>query len=424
MPKFIYTLLMTLVALLMPLKLLWRGIKQPEYLKHWGERYGFYAGAPNKKLLIWIHCVSVGETRAAQPLIITLLRQYPHHHVLITHGTPTGRATSEQLFKDTVFNARVMRAYLPVDVPFAVQRFFKHFQPVLGILMETELWFNLIDAAQQQPKPIAMVLLNGRMSEKSAMGYRKLGKLVSDGLQQLRWVAAQTLEDENRFLMLGAHETLVCGNLKFDVVAPTQSKERGLALRQQMGESRPVFMAASTREGEEPLILDAVKDLPVLTLLVPRHPQRFDEVEVLLMERHIPYVLRSEINGPIPPQTQVVLGNSMGEMYTYYAACDFAFIGGSLLKFGGQNLIEAASMGKPLLFGKHMFNFAEAAKLSVLSGAAVQVADEAELRQKINTLLTQPEKQAQMAKAALTFSQASTGATAKLLKAIEALLPK
>lgn len=416
MPRFLYTCLIALVLPLLPLKLIWRSIKQPEYLAHWRERFGFYTEHPTKNV-IWLHCVSVGETRAAEPLIKTLMQTYPQHQILITHSTPTGRATSEQLFKD-----QVLRAYLPIDLPFAVNRFLSQYKPVLGVLMETELWFNLIAIAHH--KHIPMVLLSGRMSEKSAQGYRKLGTLTSKGLQQLAWVAAQTSADEARFVSLGARNTLVCGNLKFDVVAPENSMALGQQLRQHLGAQRTVFMAASTREGEEELILEAVKDLPILTLLVPRHPQRFDEVEVLLTTRGLRHVLRDEITGPIPEDTQVVLGNTMGEMYTYYAASDFAFIGGSLLKFGGQNLIEAASMGKPIIFGRYMYNFAEAAKLAVVNGAASQVKDLDELRQKVNVLYNQPEKREQMRACALEFSKASTGATAKVLKEIAVLLPQ
>lgn len=414
MPQFIYTWLLYLTLPFVPLKLLWRGIKQPAYRQHWGERFGFYHTLTSKPI-IWLHCVSVGETRAAEPLVNLLQEKYPNYQILITHATPTGRATSEQLFKD-----RVLRAYLPYDIPFAVNRFLKHFQPKIGLLMETELWFNLIAACDRRAIP--MMLLNARLSEKSAKGYTKLGGLVRRGLQKLTLVAAQTAEDENRLQLLGAHNTVVTGNLKFDVTAPASSHELGQALRQLLGEQRTIFLAASTREGEEEIILDAVAGLDVLTVIVPRHPQRFDEVENLLKSRNINYALRTEITAPIGDDIQVVLGNTMGELFTYYGACDFTFIGGSLKKYGGQNLIEAASMGKPILIGKYTYNFAEATVGAVKSGAATQVKDVENLKEKITYLISHPVKRAQMGAAALNFSKARTGATFRVIQLISQYL--
>lgn len=410
MPQIIYTWLLYLALPFVPLKLLWRGLKQPEYRQHWGERFGFYK-TPINKPIIWLHCVSVGETRAAEPLVNLLQEKYPHYQILITHATPTGRATSEQLFKDSV-----IRAYLPYDTPFAVSRFLKHFQPKIGLLMETELWFNLIAACDRRAIP--MMLLNARLSAKSAKGYAKLGNLVRLGLQKLTLVAAQTADDENRLTLLGAHNTVVTGNLKFDVTAPASSHALGLAMRQLLGEQRTVFLAASTREGEEEMILEAIKGLDVLTVIVPRHPQRFDEVESLLKSSNIKYALRTEITAPIGHDIQVVLGNTMGELFTYYGACDFTFVGGSLKKYGGQNLIEAASMGKPILIGKYTYNFKEASVGAVKSGAATQVKDVENLKEKIKYLIDHPEKRTQMGLAALDFSKAQTGATFRVLQLI------
>jgi 3-deoxy-D-manno-octulosonic-acid transferase len=414
MPQFIYTWLLYLTLPFVPLKLLWRGLKQPEYRQHWGERFGFYK-ASNNKPIIWLHCVSVGETRAAEPLVNLLQEKYPNHQILITNTTPTGRATSEQLFKD-----RVIRAYLPYDTPFAVRRFLIHFQPKIGLLMETELWFNLIAACDRRAIP--MMLLNARLSEKSAKGYAKLGSLVRRGLQKLTLVAAQTADDENRLKLLGAHNTVVTGNLKFDVTAPASSHALGLAMRQLLGEQRTIFLAASTREGEEEMILEATKGLDVLTVIVPRHPQRFDEVESLLKTSNIKYALRTAITTPIVRDIQVVLGNTMGELFTYYGACDFTFVGGSLKKYGGQNLIEAASMGKPILIGKYTYNFKEATVGAVKSGAATQVKDVENLKEKIKYLIDHPTKRAQMGLAALDFSKAQTGATFRVLQLISQYL--
>ena len=407
MNRFVYSLLFYLILPFVPLKLLWRGIKQPEYRQHWGERFGFYVEKITKSV-IWLHCVSVGETRAAEPLIRALQTQYPSYQILLTHGTPTGRDTST-----TVFGDLVNSVYLPYDLPFTVNGFLKHFKPSIGLLMETELWFNLIAACKQNNIP--MLLLNARLSEKSAKGYAKLGKLAYEGLQNLSAIAAQTAEDAGRLQALGAQNISVAGNLKFDVKPPADSLEKGLQLRQLLSTNRTIFLAASTREGEEGLVLEAVKNVDVLTIIVPRHPQRFNEVEALIKNAGLPYARRSQLHAPLNKNIKIVLGDSMGELFTYYAACDFTFIGGSLLSFGGQNLIEAASMAKPILIGEHTFNFAEASKDALDRGAALQVDDVASLKEKIIYLANNQAERAKMAQAALDFSVASTGATTRMM---------
>lgn len=421
MPKFVYSLLMTLVALLLPLKLLWRGLKQPEYRQHVRERYGYYTQTVNAPL-IWVHCVSVGETRATQPLIHVLLEQYPQHQILITHGTPTGRDTGRQLFSQHITQGRVLQAYLPVDTPGASKRFLAHFKPALGLLMETELWFHVIEQATRQHIPVA--LLSARLSAKSAAGYARLGSLTRQGLQQLALVAAQTAADAERLQTLGAPHPIICGNLKFDVTPPADSAAKGAALRQRIGQDRTVLMAASTREGEESLVLDAVQGTGVLTLLVPRHPQRFAEVESLLKARGLRYVLRTELVQPLNADVQVVLGNSMGEMYTYYAASDFAVMGGSLQPLGGQNLIEAAAMGVPTILGPHMFNFTQVAQAAVLADAAVQLKEVSELHGMIAALASDKVKVRMMAEAAKGFTLQHRGTTERLMMAIAPLLKK
>jgi 3-deoxy-D-manno-octulosonic-acid transferase len=279
--------------------------------------------------------------------------------------------------------------------------------------METELWFNLIASCSKHDIPI--LLMNARLSEKSATGYTKLGKLAFNGLSQLSAISAQTLTDAKRLAALGANNITVTGNLKFDVKPPADSKEKGAALRALLGDSRPVFLSASTREGEEALVLDAIHDLTVLTVIVPRHPQRFDDVANLLKQRNIPFVRRSELHQPITPDIKVVLGDSMGELYTYYVACDFTFIGGSLLSFGGQNLIEAAVMAKPILIGAHTFNFAEASETAVQKGAALRVTSVEDLRKKIQLLMLETDQRQAMSRAAIAYSQAATGATQKMM---------
>lgn len=412
MTRNIYTLLLYLLLPFTPLKLLWRSRKQAEYLRHWCERYGCYSLKLSKPV-IWLHCVSVGETRAAEPLIKALLRKYPNHQILLTHTTPTGRETSEQLFGDAI-----TRVYLPYDLPFAVKKFLKHFKPSIGVLMETELWFNLIANCKQQAIPL--LLINARLSEKSAHGYKKLGVLVQQGLQSLNAVAAQTAQDAERLKRLGAQHLSVMGNLKFDVAPHDATLAQGQLLRDILGKDRPIFLAASTRDGEEPMILEAVAQANVpnlLTIIVPRHPQRFDEVAVLLLKNNTPFIRRSSLTHKTKEQNRIthVLGDSMGEMFTYYAACDIAFIGGSLLPLGGQNLIEACSMGKPVLIGPHTFNFEQVTELAIASGAAQRVQNTTELAQKIKQLFADKAKRHAMSNAALSFSAESRGATERTL---------
>jgi 3-deoxy-D-manno-octulosonic-acid transferase len=413
MNRFLYSLLLYFALPMVPLKLFWRGLKQPSYLKHWGERFGFYSLAVAKPV-IWLHCVSVGETRAAEPLVKALKITYPNYQILLTHGTPTGREAGESLFDDSV-----QRVYLPYDLPFAVNNFLKHFQPKIGLLMETELWFNLIASCKQRDIPL--LLLNARLSEKSANGYTKIAKLASEGLQNLSAIATQTANDFARFQTFSADNLSIAGNLKFDVKPPADSVNKGLQLRKLFG-NRTIFLAASTRKGEEKHILEAVKGLNVLTVIVPRHPQRFNDVESIILKSGLSYQRRSNLVGPVDNNIQVILGDSMGELFAYYAACDFAFVGGSLLEYGGQNLIEAACMGKPILIGEHTFNFADATENAIRAKAAIRVKNMAALRDRIQYLLHNPPKRIKMGEAALRFSEASAGATARLMKLIAAYL--
>ncbi len=408
----IYTTLLWLLLPYVFFHLAWRARKQPEYLKHVGERFGFYPGKSNKPV-IWLHTVSVGETRAAASLVQRLQAAYPDHQLLLTHTTPTGRAASEQLYGD-----KVLRVYLPYDYPFAVKRFLRHFQPRVGILLETEIWFNLIHFCHDARLPL--LLLNARLSEKSAARYASYPNLVRLGLGELSGVAAQTEADAARLTELGAANVSVMGNLKYDIEAPSTMLELGLNLRCNMGINRPVFLAASTREGEEILLLEALKQLDIprlLIVIVPRHPQRFDEVAGLCARYQLHVQRRSE-DQPVAPETQVLLGDSMGEMFAYYMACDIAYIGGSLLPFGGQNLIEACSVGKPVLIGPHTYNFAEASRLAVERGAALRVASADEVALQLRELFSQHERMTRMGRAGMDFVRANRGATERALALI------
>ncbi|MBK7676319.1 MAG: lipid IV(A) 3-deoxy-D-manno-octulosonic acid transferase [Candidatus Accumulibacter sp.] len=418
MARLLYSLLFYLAMPLVWLRLLWRARRQPEYLQQLGERHGFYAARPPMPM-IWLHAVSVGETRAAEPLIEGLLHRYPAHGLLLTHMTPTGRATGRELV--TRHPGRLTQAYLPYDLPDAAGRFLDHFQPQIGLLMETELWPNLIEAARRRHLPMA--LINARLSASSQRGYRRLQRLIGPALASLGAVGAQTAADAERLQEIGARQVSVCGNLKFDVTPAPEKLQLGASWRQLLG-SRPIWLAASTREGEEALILDAFAgmDIPgLLLLLVPRHPQRFGEVAELIAERRLAGCRRSE--GDLPSrETQVWLGDSMGEMAAYYALADLALMGGTLLPFGGQNLIEAAACGCPVLLGPHSFNFALASEDAIACGAARRVADARQAAVVAGELLRQPAELAAMRSAATAFSQAHRGATARTLALIARLM--
>jgi 3-deoxy-D-manno-octulosonic-acid transferase len=288
--------------------------------------------------------------------------------------------------------------------------------------METEIWFNLIHACYKFGTPL--LLLNARMSEKSARGYARFERLTHNALGELTAIAAQTADDAARLTRLGAHNVSIMGNLKFDIEPPRAMLELGKQLREQLGKSRKIFLAASTREGEEVLLLDALKNIHIpnlLLVIVPRHPQRFADIANLLEQRGIPFQRRSK-NCAVRPEIQVVLGDSMGEMFAYYAAADLSFIGGSLLPYGGQNLIEACSVGTPVLVGPYTHNFAEATRLAIHVGAAELVQDAREMITKLQLLLDDPKALCEMRQQCINFVEFNRGATDKSLQIIKGLL--
>jgi 3-deoxy-D-manno-octulosonic-acid transferase len=417
------------LALPLVLARLWlRGRKEPGYRQHWGERLGFYSGpdAAGPATAIWVHAVSVGETRAAEPLVDALLAAYPHSRIILTHMTPTGRATGKALFAK--HGARLVQSYLPYDTGFMVRRFIRHFAPRVCILMETEVWPNLIAACGERQVPV--VLANARLSERSLRKAQRLGRLMLDAARGISLVAAQTEADAARVRSLGVPKVAVTGSIKFDVVVPEAALATGAALRRAIG-ARPVLLCASTREGEEELILQAFNDaratLPaeILLLIVPRHPQRFDEVEKMIAARGLSVARRSQLAlqaGALPADTQVLLGDSMGEMFAYYAACDCAFVGGSLLPLGGQNLIEPAALGKPVLIGPHTFNFALVTDDAIAAGGAKRIADAAGLMQAAAGLLGNDGERGAMGQQALAFANQHRGATQRTLALLPSLL--
>jgi len=407
--RHLYSILLYAALPLIALRLMWRARRQREYLQHVGERFGFYEGAAAAGPWLWVHAVSVGETRAAEPLINGLQQRYPQHRILLTHMTPTGRETGNALFGD-----RVTRCYLPYDYPGAVARFLDRFRPAIGVLMETEVWPNLIHTAVSHDIPLYLV--NARLSERSLRGYQRTGALARDAMRGFRAIAAQTEGDAARLRKLGVERISVTGNLKFDFEVPALQVEQGKILRQPVG-ARPVLLAASTREGEEVLLLDAAQRSGLrnaLLVIVPRHPQRFDEVAALVAARGLRMQRRSA-GAPVAADTTVLLGDSMGEMFMYYAASDVVLMGGSFLPYGAHSLIEPCALGRPVIIGPSTYNFAEATDAAVVAGAAVRVNDPAEALAVALQLAADPARLQRMGTAGLEFTAAHRGATQRVL---------
>ncbi|MDC7713037.1 lipid IV(A) 3-deoxy-D-manno-octulosonic acid transferase [Vogesella sp. LYT5W] len=403
----LYSLLWPLATPLIRRYLRKRARQAPAYLEHWDERFGDVLPQAGGEV-IWLHAVSVGETRAAQPLLARLREQYPQARFVITQMTPTGRATAEQLYPFAEIR------YLPYDNARVMRRFVAALRPRCLILMETEIWPNLLHACAQAGVPAFLV--NARLSEKSLRGYRRIGALIRPALQALTAVAAQSEDDAQRLVALGAANLRVCGNTKYDFTPPPAQLVLGAQFRERIG-SRPVWLCASTRDGEEALILDAWRAAKVgdaLLLLVPRHPERFATVAALAAEQGFAVQRRSEPQ-PVSRETQVWIGDSMGELFAYYAAADVAFVGGSLLDFGAQNLIEPASIGVPVLLGPSTYNFAEASRLALAAGAARQVSDAGELVALVLQLLADAPQRAAMRDAGLAFTAQHRGASARIV---------
>jgi 3-deoxy-D-manno-octulosonic-acid transferase len=409
MARALYTLAWWLALPFVPLRLLWRARREPGYAHAIGERFGTYRTDAPRGRIVWIHAVSVGETRAAAPLIERLRSERPDTTIVLTCMTAAGRETGRALYGN-----RVVQAWLPYDLPFAVRRFLAHFRPALGILMETELWPNLIAIARQTGVP--MFVANARLSQRSARGYARFPALTRPMLESLDGIGAQAADDGARLSAQGARNVVVTGNLKFDVAVPPSQRESGVELRARIGSKRAVWLAASTRDGEEGLILDALARRPpgdALLLLVPRHPQRFDAVAELLASRGIAFARRSE-DAPVTANTQVLLGDTMGEMFAYCAASDVAFVGGSLLPLGGQNLLEPLALGVPVLVGPHTFNFADVAQQAITSGAARRLDTADALLDAVARLIADEAARERMRDAGLAFVARHRGAVDRL----------
>lgn len=385
------------------------------------ERFGRYR-APYTQQAVWVHAVSLGETRAARPLIDALLES--GHTVLLTHTTATAWTEARRAHAASIESGKLIQQWLPYDFPGSVRRFFRAWRPRVGLLIEREVWPNLVHAARQSAVPL--VLVSARLSEKSQRQMQRFDRLMRPAFGALEEVLAQTADDARRLLACGARQVQVVGNLKFDVRVSPELVARGQAWARQLG--RPVVCIASTREGEEALFIAAVTELlqtrapemgRVLFLLVPRHPQRFDEVARMLGTSGMSYVRRSGWGEQAAAGDATwVLGDSVGEMAAYYAASQVAIIGGSFLDFGGQNLVEACAAGVPVIVGPYTRNFAQAVEDAVAAGAAEQVADPSAAVQLAVKWLDNNQLRLQRAQAARTFVEANQGATARVMGAL------
>ena len=395
-------------------RLWWRGRREPGYRAGVAERFGTSELEPKPRLL-WLHAVSVGEVRACAPLARAMQREYPDHDVLVTCLTASGRETVKQVFGESV-----LVAYLPYDYPVAVRRFLEHFRPRLGVLVETEIWPNLMQACRQYGVP--MVLANARMSHRSARGYQRLGLLTRPAFASLAATCAQGPADARRLARLGAQDVAVAGNLKFDIEPDAAKAAEGRAFRAALRQ-RKVLLLASTREGEEERLLEQTGLLGDATLivLVPRHQQRFDAVAALAERMGFTVARRSLGEAPHEGR-RLYLGDTMGEMAFYYAMCDVAIIGGSFEPLGGQNLIEGCAAGVPVVTGPHMFNFADVTRLAVRAQAALQAPDAAAALRAAAELFADPERSARMGIAGKRLCARHRGAAERHLVVCRRLL--
>lgn len=422
MNRTLYSLLLHLLLPLIFLRLLWRAWRAPAYGRRIGERFaiGLPAFRPGG---IWIHAVSLGESIAAAPLIRELLARYPQLPITVTCMTPTG---SERI--QALFGERIQHCYLPYDLPWACRRFLARLQPRLAVVMETELWPNHIHACHRRGIPV--VLANARLSERSARGYARFAGLTAPMLAELSLIAVQTAAEAERFRQLGARSECleVTGSIKFDLHVDPELAQRAGELRESWAATaRPVWIAASTHAGEDEIILAAHRQLlaergDALLILVPRHPERFADVYELCRREGFATVRRSA-GAPVAANTQVLLGDTLGELLFLYALADLAFVGGSLVANGGHNLLEPAALGKPLLSGPHLFNFLEIANQLRSAGDLLQVADAEQLHAALRHLFDEPQAAAHMAEAGLGVLRANQGALARLLAGLERLLP-
>jgi 3-deoxy-D-manno-octulosonic-acid transferase len=421
MARFFYSVIFYLLTPIVLLRLLWRSRLAPAYRRRIGERFGLVP-FPSLQQCIWVHTVSVGETIAAEPVIKALINRYPELPVVVTTMTPTGSERVTALFGD-----QVLHCYAPYDLPGAVTRFVKHCRPRLLVVFETELWPNIVHYAGEHGA--AVILANARLSASSARGYQRFALLTAPMLAELSMVAAQTATEGERFVELGLprERLALTGSIKFDISLPDAITEQAQQLKRQWSDGRLIWLAASTHRGEDQLLLQAhmqvlAKHPGSLLVIVPRHPERFDEVGQLCVEQGFRVARRSKAEIP-DEQTRIVLGDTMGELLLLYGIADIAFVGGSLVPNGGHNMLEAAIWGVPVISGPHLFNFKEISNKLIAAGGMIVVEDAEALANRIISCFDQPGQRNQAGQAALAVVNSNRGAIDKLLGLIEQQLP-
>ncbi len=423
MNRTLYTLLFHLGLPLLAVRLWLRARKAPAYGQRLGERFA-YRLPPMEPGGIWVHAVSVGESIAAAPMIRQLLLRHPELPITVTCMTPTGSERIQALFAG---EPRIQHCYLPYDLPWASGRFLDHVRPRLAVIIETELWPNHIHQCARRGIPVA--LANGRLSERSARGYARFSRLTAPMLAEMSLLAVQTQVEAERFLALGARPECVqvTGSIKFDLNVDPTVPVRAARLREQWQASeRPVWIAASTHEGEDEVILAAHRQLlashaDALLILVPRHQERFASIHALCRAQGFTTVQRS-LDQPVTAATQVLLGDTMGELLFLYALADIAFVGGSLVANGGHNPLEPAALTKPVLSGPHMFNFLEIGAMLREAGALVEVDDAQGLATAVRQWIELPRDAVRSGEAGLAVMRANQGALKRLLDALDAKL--
>ena len=412
--KIIYTLLVYTLIPVAFARLWWRGRKNPAYRQRWQERLGFIP--TQTQPCVWVHAVSVGESIAAIPLIRQLIAT--QHPVIVTTMTITGAERVQALFGD-----KVTHFYLAYDLPGAVKRFLQRAKPLVGIIMETEIWPNLYACCAQEKIPL--LLVNARLSPKSLRNYSKFLPLFSPALNHLTQIAAQTKADAERFIALGAapEKVSVMGNIKFDIEIPEKALIEGKALRNSFA-NRPVWIAASTHNGEEENVLMAFAKVreqhpTALLILVPRHPERFDKVADFIKQHNLSFTRRSTKDNSTLQNTDVFLGDTMGELLMFYAAADVAFVGGSLMPIGGHNVLEPAALSVPSITGPHTFNFTEIMQFMHDANASIEVSSVEDLANAVNTLFSDPAKRQHMGQLAHQIVLNNSGAMKNLWDIVE-----
>ncbi len=408
----LYSLLFYFVIPFVILRLWWRSLKNPAYRQRWLERFGIYSQTYSQNV-IWFHAVSVGECEALFPLIFLIQNRLPQRAILISTTTPTGSARVK-----TVLGESVQHVYLPYDLPNVIARFLKTFKPKIAVIVETEIWANLYHACAAQQIPL--YLINARLSEKSVRGYQKIPALVIPALNAITKIATQTENDKNRFISIGANPDKIqnLGNIKFDVTVSDAILSEGHALKNILFAARFILLAASTHDGEEALLLACYAKLKLkipelLLAIAPRHPERFATVKTLAKNAGFNLITRTSQKF-CDNKTDIFLIDTLGELKLFYAAADIAFVGGSFVPIGGHNVLEAAAVGVPVLFGLEMRNFAQIAEKMLVEQAAIQCENITELETAVIKLYTQPELRCDLITRAKNFVAQNQGATERI----------